>query len=316
MTWSESLVSLPRCCDVSNVSDSLAQIWHRRVAPSSGAPQLQGSVGSCSPPEEEFIQKEQEQQLERRWRVQREVEERRNEVVRLDGKKKKQEGACFSFTFAVNVAHGQNKMKELRTDWETGAKCSIFAQFVYYKPQPHVNLLPFDQHFQPTEPSMPVVLVSRQTLSPLIAISFSIRNVTQKLVFSAQGIHQPHLYSKCWAHSGRLSPLSLSELEMRGRESASQTKFKWSREWSRGFRERWSKGNEYRLWGSSPRDHAIKTTGRNYTVPHRQQTPLSSSLKLFILLFQTHFSVVSLSYTHLSPKDTSPRTHFITWELK
>ncbi|GLD74805.1 zinc finger protein 219 isoform X1, partial [Lates japonicus] len=89
MTWSESLVSLLRCCDVSNVSDSLAQIWHRRVAPSSGAPQLQGSVGSCSLLEEEFIQKEQEQQLERRWRVQREVEERRNEVVR----KSKEEAA-------------------------------------------------------------------------------------------------------------------------------------------------------------------------------------------------------------------------------
>lgn len=74
---------LPRCCDA---SDSLPQIWHRRrqppavtavipavVAPSSVLPQTVGgekSAGSCSPrlEEEGFIEKEQEQQLERRWR--------------------------------------------------------------------------------------------------------------------------------------------------------------------------------------------------------------------------------------------------------
>ncbi len=43
-----------------------------------GAPQQWGSVGSCSPLEEEFIQKEQEQQLERRWRVEGEVEEKKS----------------------------------------------------------------------------------------------------------------------------------------------------------------------------------------------------------------------------------------------
>lgn len=40
-----------------------------------GAPRLRGSVGSCSLLEEEFIQKEQEQQLERRLGVEGELEE-------------------------------------------------------------------------------------------------------------------------------------------------------------------------------------------------------------------------------------------------
>lgn len=42
-----------------------------------GAPQLRGSVCSCSLPKEEFIQKEQEQQLERRWRIEGEDGESR-----------------------------------------------------------------------------------------------------------------------------------------------------------------------------------------------------------------------------------------------
>lgn len=51
-------------------------------------------------------------------------------------------------------------------------------------------------------------------------------------------------------------------------------------DWNKGFRERWSKGNEYRLWGKLAtwrRDN--KTTGPNYTVPHTEWTPLTVSFR-------------------------------------
>lgn len=98
MTWSESLGSLPRCCDVSNV-----QIFTRSdLAPPRrcqfAAPQLWGSAGSCSLLEEEFIQKEQKRKLERRWRVGGEVEEKK-----LSGKVSQEEMGKKSNRIALNV---------------------------------------------------------------------------------------------------------------------------------------------------------------------------------------------------------------------
>lgn len=111
---------------------------------------------------------------------------------------------------------------------------------------------------------------------------------------------------------GTVGDLSLLELKMRGGESASQTKLERSREWSGGFRERWSKGNEYRLWGSSPRDHAIKTTGPNYTVPHRERTPLFPS-PIAHPLFHTYF-LRSVSHTLTYPQRTPRFAHISSHE--
>lgn len=105
-------------------------------------------------------------------------------------------------------------------------------------------------------------------------------------------------------------------------EGRAQARQSWRKaEWSRGFRERWSKGNEYCLWGCSPRDHAIKTTGPNYTVPHREWTPLSflryrsSSISCTFFLWSVYHTPtytqrtphLALTSSHESSSNTAQR---------
>lgn len=56
--------------------------------------------------------------------------------------------------------------------------------------------------------------------------------------------------------------------------------------------------------GSSPRDHAIKTTGPNYTIPHREWTPLLCLSPVTHPLLHTRIFVVSFFflYAHLSTR--------------
>lgn len=60
--------------------------------------------------------------------------------------------------------------------------------------------------------------------------------------------------------------------------------------------------------GSSPRDHAIKTTGPNYNVPHRELTPLSASLNRSSSLSYTYF-LWSVSHIPTYPQRTPHRAH-------
>lgn len=48
--------------------------------------------------------------------------------------------------------------------------------------------------------------------------------------------------------------------------------------------------------GSSPRDHAIKTTGLNYTIPHREWTPLLCLPPVTHPLLHTRIFVVSFFF--------------------
>lgn len=63
--------------------------------------------------------------------------------------------------------------------------------------------------------------------------------------------------------------------------------------------------------GSSPRDHPIKTTELNYTVPHREWTPLSASPITHPLSYTHFFFLWSVSHipTYPQRKPHLARTH-------
>lgn len=77
-----------------------------------------------------------------------------------------------------------------------------------------------------------------------------------------------------WTASGRLCPSSQLKPNMPDKVGTKQGV-------KQGFRERWSKGNEYRLWGSSPRDHVLKPP------PKKGQIILHSTAKALLSLYRS-----------------------------